>query len=321
MLTFFKHSVASLLLIVVSGLNGLYGQDSNSSYFNGASRLTEIGSTQEGLDASFGSFANDPSEVINGPIVFQDEMNGSADGGAGGGAGDAAAQANNPLANMTAFNLQNYYIGRLSGTDTNANQFIMRYAKPVSFLGRDWLIRASLPINTFPTMGDHKSGMGDLNIFAAALAKTQNPAVSVGFGPLIQAPTSTDDALGTNQWSMGLANVFFDGRSKKFQYGYLLTWQHKISGPSSNPEVNLGAFQSFAFYQLGNGLYLRSAPIWVYNFDNDSYSVPVGLGMGKVFTRGKTTYNVFAEPQWSVADQGSGQPEWQVFFALNLQYR
>lgn len=27
---------------------------------------------------------------------------------------DAAAQANNPLANMTAFNLQNYYIGELT---------------------------------------------------------------------------------------------------------------------------------------------------------------------------------------------------------------
>lgn len=28
-----------------------------------------------------------------------------------------AAQANNPLANMTAFNMQNYYIGDVSGTD------------------------------------------------------------------------------------------------------------------------------------------------------------------------------------------------------------
>jgi hypothetical protein len=63
---------------------------------------------------------------------------------------DASAQANNPLANMTAFNLHNYYIGELTGSDENANQFWLRYAKPFS-LGGDWLMRASLPINSFPT--------------------------------------------------------------------------------------------------------------------------------------------------------------------------
>ena len=36
--------------------------------------------------------------------------------------GDAAAQANNPLANMTAFNLQDYYIGELTESDDDANQ-------------------------------------------------------------------------------------------------------------------------------------------------------------------------------------------------------
>jgi hypothetical protein len=45
---------------------------------------------------------------------------------------NAAAQANNPLANMTAFNLQNYYIGDLTKSDKTANQFWFRYAKPFS---------------------------------------------------------------------------------------------------------------------------------------------------------------------------------------------
>jgi hypothetical protein len=42
----------------------------------------------------------------------------------------AAAQANNPLANMTAFNMQNYYIGDLTKSDKTANQFWFRYARP-----------------------------------------------------------------------------------------------------------------------------------------------------------------------------------------------
>jgi hypothetical protein len=43
----------------------------------------------------------------------------------------------------------------------------------------------------------------------------------------------------------------------------------------------LGGFQPFAFYQLGGGTYLRSAPIWAYNFGNSTYSLPLGVGIGQ----------------------------------------
>ena len=36
----------------------------------------------------------------------------------------------------------------------------------------------------------------------------------------------------------------------------------------------------------------------------DDYSVPLGIGIGQVIKEGKTVYNVFAEPQFSVADDG-----------------
>lgn len=89
--------------------------------------------------------------------------------------------------------------------------------------------------------------------------------------------------------------MLFDARSKKFQWGYLLTWQGSFAGDGDAKDVNVGALQPFGFYQLGKGLYLRSAPIWVYNF--------------------------FAEPQFSVADDGPGQPQWQIYFALNMQFK
>ena len=238
-------------------------------------------------------------------------------------AGEDAAQANNPLANMTAFNLQNYYIGELTESDKDANQFWLRFAKPFSVLGTNWLMRASLPVNSFPTppQGDTETGLGDFNIFAAYLFDMGDPGLSVGLGPQLTVPTATDDALGSEKWSAGLAHVLFNARSPKFQYGYLLTWQHSFGGADYRADVNVGAFQPFAFYQLGGGLYLRSAPIWVYNFENDDYSVPLGLGIGKVITRGKTVFNFFVEPQYSVAEEGLGWPEWQIFFALNMQFK
>jgi hypothetical protein len=112
---------------------------------------------------------------------------------------DVSAQANNPLANMTAFNLHNYYIGEQTETGESANQFWLRYATPFSF-GGDWLMRASVPINSFPTSssGSTETGLGDLNVFAAYLFDTGNPAISFGLGPQLNMPTATIDSLGSD---------------------------------------------------------------------------------------------------------------------------
>lgn len=234
----------------------------------------------------------------------------------------AAAQANNPLANMTAFNIQDYYIGELTESDDDANQFWLRFAKPISVSDTNWIVRASLPVNTFPTRpnGDRETGIGDFNIFAAYLIDTGNPAVSFGIGPQLTAPTASKDELGSEKWSAGFANVLFNSSSPKFQYGYLLTWQASFAGDGGREDVNVGALEPFAFYQLGGGTYLRTAPIWVYNFENDNYSVPLGVGVGQVIKKGKTVFNVFVEPQFSVADNGPEQPEWQIFLGFNMQF-
>jgi len=233
------------------------------------------------------------------------------------------AQANNPLANFTAFNLHNYYIGELTDPDEDANQFWMRFAKPFSIGQTNWLMRASLPINTYPVSPGlgHKTGIGDFNIFAAYLIDTGNPAVSFGFGPQLTAPTASKDELGSEKWSAGFVNTLFNASSPKFQYGYLLSWQASFSGTDNRADVNLAAFQPFLFYQLGGGTYLRSTATMAYNLENDEYSVPIGFGIGQVIPSDKVIYNVFIEPQVSVADEGAGWPEWQMFLGLNMQFK
>ena len=94
-----------------------------------------------------------------------------------------------------------------------------------------------------------------------------------------------------------------------------------IAGSDRSGDVNTGAFQPFAFYQLGNGRYLRAAPIWVYDFENDTCSVPLGIGFGPVIPTKKAIYNAFIEPQWSVADKGAGYPGWQIFVGFNMQVK
>lgn len=236
----------------------------------------------------------------------------------------AAAQANNPLANFTAFNLQNYYINDFTGSgDQNGNQFILRYATPFSIGESNWLLRASVPYNSFPvgTGGSTVDGIGDIDVFAAYLVDTGDPAVSFGIGPQVVAPTATDDRLGSEQWQLGIANVYFNARSSRYQFGYLLTWRGGVGDTNGRERTSLGAFQPFLFYQLGQGWYTGGAPVWTYNLRNDDYSVPLGVRLGKVFKRNNTVFNVFVEPQWSVSDRGDGLPKEQLFFAINMQFQ
>ena len=236
---------------------------------------------------------------------------------------ESDAQANNPLANFTAFNIHNYYIGEVTGTDKSANQVWMRYAKPFSLGDSNWLFRASLPLNSYPEglVGGTETELGDLNLFAAYMIDVGNPDISFGIGPQLTLPTSTGGLLDSDKYSAGLVNVLFNAESKVFQYGYLLSWQGSFAGDDDKPDVNLGAFQPFMFWQLGGGTYLRSAPIMYKNFENDSYSIPIGLGIGQVIKKDDTVYNFFIEPQYSIADKGVGVSRWQIFIGLNMQFK
>jgi hypothetical protein len=163
--------------------------------------------------------------------------------------GGAAAQANNPLADIQAFNLQNYYIPELSGgIDSTANNFVLRYAQPFG----KWLMRASLPFLRVPTgPNTTQSGMGDADVFFAYLFDTGNPARSFGIGPQFSFDTASENATGAGKTQAGLAAVYFDAASQFFQWGGLLTYRTDIAGSSSRPDTSVLAAQPFYFFQLG----------------------------------------------------------------------
>lgn len=226
------------------------------------------------------------------------------------------AQANNPLADITAFNIQNYWVPKLYGIDDEAaNTFWARLAVPTGPV----LWRLSIPLPTVPTGGDPQSGLGDLQLFAAYLA-VQKPKFNFGIGPQLVFPTASDDALGTGKYQAGLATVVFAIPDPRFQVGGLVLWQASYAGDSEREDTNGLAFQPFAFWQLGGGTYLRTAPIWAFNLKTGDYHVPFGFGIGQVMKLGRTVFNIFVEPQFTILHDGVGQPAFQLYTALNMQF-
>lgn len=50
-------------------------------------------------------------------------------------------------------------------------------------------------------------------------------------------------------------------------------------------------------------------------------TVPFGLGAGKAWRAGKNIFNVFVEPQWTVAHRGEGLRQFTVFLGMNMTFR
>ncbi|WP_067144605.1 hypothetical protein [Pseudotamlana agarivorans] len=235
----------------------------------------------------------------------------------------SAAQANNPLANMTAVSFQNYYFPKLAEAPDAAfmNTTWVRFAKPIS-KGK-LLLRASMPFSSLGMPNTNgvvntTSGTGDFNAFLS-YNFVSNATTTMGIGPSVTAPTASDDVLGAGKWQGGFAFVAFVAKSPIFQFGGLITWQASFAGDEDRAATSLAAIQPFYFWQLGKGTYLRGAPIWVLDFKKEAYSVPIALGIGKVVKMGSTVFNMYVEPQYSIYVEGV-QPVFQVLTGVNVQF-
>ena len=227
------------------------------------------------------------------------------------------AKANNPLADMKAFNIQNYYRPSLYELDdATSNTAWLRFAVPTGRV----LWRLSAPFQTVSVNGNTTSGFGDMDLFGAYLA-VNKPTFTFGVGPSLVMPTATDENIGTGKWSGGLAVVAFAAPSPTFQVGGLVTWSASFAGQSDREDTNNLIMQPFGFWQLGGGTYLRTAPLWVFNLRTGEYHVPMGFGIGQVLKSGNTVFNIFIEPQFTVLHYGTGQPAFQLYTALNMQFK
>jgi len=239
-------------------------------------------------------------------------------GASGGVSAAQLANANNPLADMNAFNFQNYYAPILYGSpDSNSNTLDLR---PVVVSGRQ-IIRATLPVSSVPIgNGRYQSGLGDFSIFDAIKLTGAGAKTDLAVGPLLVAPTATDHALGQGKWQAGIAGVAIHPLPGGSLLGTLATWQHSFAGQSERPDAQVVTFQPIGTFSIGGGYYFRTSAVWLFDIPNEKYLIPLGLGLGKVFKVQGAVVNAFIEPQFSAYHNGSGLPSVQLFMGLNLQF-
>lgn len=240
---------------------------------------------------------------------------------------DLQVAAQNPIAAMVSVPFQeNLFFG--GGLDEPLSVLNIQPVFPVSFNDR-WnvIFRPIVPVISAPggaLGGDRQNGLGDLLLETFLSPSTPLDtgigSITWGVGSAVTLPTHTDDRLGSRTYAAGPAFVAFIAKAP-FTYGVLAFNQWSFAGPDGAPEVNQLTAQPFVNYNLTNGWSLQSAPVitvdWTQTSDN--VTLPLGGGVSKLVTFGKTPVKLTANAYYNALRPDSG-PDWQSQVMVTLLF-
>jgi len=236
---------------------------------------------------------------------------------------DLAKATQNPLASMISLPFQNNTNFGIGPDDDTQNILNIQPVWPFS-LGEDWnfITRTIIPVISQPGVAPGESrtnGVGDVTFTGWVSPKNSGKWVW-GVGGALVMPTATDDRLGNDKWSVGPSVVVLT-MPGKWVIGSLISNVWSVGG-SGDQDVNFFTWQYFINYNMDNGWYLTSAPIITANWEADSdntWTVPFGGGLGKIFRIGKQPLNAQVSAYYNVETPASGA-DWQLRLQLQMLF-
>lgn len=239
-------------------------------------------------------------------------------------AGDLARKAQNPIANMISVPFQ-YNLSPESGPDERPLH-ILNIQPVIPFsLNEDWnlVTRTIIPLISqpgfYPDQG-RESGLGDINM--SLFFSPAKPSETIwGVGPVLQFPTASNSRLGTEKWCAGLAGVALKMKGP-WVYGALINNIWSFAGDDDRDSINQMLIQPFVNYNMPEGWYLSFSPIITANWETDSdntWTVPLGLGVGRVTKMGKQPVNLSLAFYYNV-EKPDYTDDWQVRFQYTLLF-
>ncbi|MHC5023726.1 MAG: neuromedin U [Planctomycetota bacterium] len=263
----------------------------------------------------------DGSETV---FEYQDDIDYNADGVVS--EGDLARAAQNPIADLISLPFQNNT--NIDFGNLNYEQNVLNIQPVIPFnLNEDWnlIIRTIVPIIYQPAIfsgDDHDFGVGDIQ-FTAFLTPTKTfGGWLIGGGPVMRAPTASDERLGARKWALGPSAVFLrlDG---PWVIGSLFQQVWSVAGSGDN-NVSEFLWQPFINYNIpeGKGWYLTTSPIITANWQADSsdqWTIPLGGGAGRVFRMGDQPVNVSLQGFYNV-EKPDVVGDWTIRFQFQFLF-
>ena len=179
---------------------------------------------------------------------------------------------------------------------------------------------AGTPEIPTPTSGNGATGLGDIN-YSLFLSPAKSETAIWGIGPSITLPTATDKELGSEKWSIGPTGVVLF-QPKWGTFGGLGRQLWSVAGDDDRDDVNQTLFEPFLNYNLPNGWYLITDIIITANWEADSsntWTVPLGGGVGKLFKIGNQAINARTEAYYNV-EKPDNAPNWNWGFTVQFLF-
>jgi len=198
----------------------------------------------------------------------------------------------------------------------------------LNFIGTPGVVNgiAELPE---PYPGSGISGLGDTQ-FTSLFTPVNSGIFSWGFGPTFVLPTDTlfsdtedrrSRELGSGKFSAGPALMLVT-QPKPWTLGLNVKQIWSVFGNDSRREVSQMVLQPFVNYNLPDGWYMVSDMDMIANWnhgDSQRWTVPVGGGVGKLFTIGKNAVNTRLEGYYNPV-RPDQSPEWSTNLSLQFLF-
>jgi len=155
--------------------------------------------------------------------------------------------------------------------------------------GKNILFRPAVPLLFKQPVFDSNSGewndqfeLGDVSFDLAYGGTNPDTGFLLLYGLVGSLPTATDDAVGSDQWTLGPEIAV--GYAKKWGVaGILLTHRIDVAGDDTK-DTNITGGQYFYAFPIGDGTtQIAAGPSFSYNHElqGEKWTLPLGIGLSK----------------------------------------
>jgi len=231
------------------------------------------------------------------------------------------ANPNAPMASLT-FRLQHrLFDGNLPDASQSGTVLVFQPSFPFPLDNGDVIFfRPGIPFQLSAPSPDpggmgfsSESGIGDI-AFDVAYGRTTKTGTLYAGGMIVSLPTATDDALGTDRFTMG--PEFMIGKlTKKWVIGAFPNHQWDVGG-SGDKDISLTTIQLFGTVLPGGGWNYGSSPIITFDHIADQWTIPLNVTFGKTVIWSGRPWKLSAEINYYVERADAFGPEWMIGFNI-----
>lgn len=227
---------------------------------------------------------------------------------------DLAKKLANPISSLISVPLQ-YNYDENYGRDDEGSKSVLNIQPVAPFtLNARWnlITRTIIPLVDSDNVpfGSSETGLGD--IVASQFFSPKEPTaggVIWGAGPVELLPTASDDSLGGEKWGLGPTIVGLR-QSGPWTVGMLANHIWSVGGQDDRTDISATFLQPFVAYITTTKTTFTVNTESTYDWEGESWSVPLNFVVSQLFRIGKLPLSVSAGVRYWADSPENGPEEW-----------